>query len=251
MTSIILLLLVFVIYIYNQCKEGYKNVDTVGYNNSFVISNDIVSIYDRETLDLTNIFSDLFKDSDCDFDTDTYLVYGTYIEFPFNDIIKRIICDYLKKNVSKFKKDKIEINADINHMYWKNINDDRLFIFNVNLLNSTNFMTRNIKVKILIKNINNFMNGNDYKTNVLFSTLLLSTNILCIKLDKDNYVSKSSLYTGFDKLDPEYYEIKNQLHLMAPFMTSSSDLIITNNMKINFQNKLSTNYEKIKGKKVY
>lgn len=247
MTSIILLLLLLitlVIYKYKEYKEGYKDIDIVGYNNSYVIPNEIISIYESETLDLTSVFRNLFNDYD--FDTSTYLVYTTYIEFPFNNIIKKIILDYLKENVKRFKKDKIEINSNINHMYWKNIGDDRLFIFNVNLLNSTNFMTRNIKVKILIKNIRNFMNDDNYKTNVPSLTLMLSTTILCIKLDTDNYVSKFSSYTGFDKLDPGYYKIKNALHLTSPFITSSSDLIITNNMKINFQKKLDTNSKILK-----
>jgi len=241
-----ILLLLFIIYKCKECKEQYK--DTVGYNNSSVLSNKILSIYESETLEITSIFNELFKNSDCDFDTSTYLMHGTYIEFPFNNIIKKMISDYLKENVSKFKKDKIEINADINHMYWKNTGNDRLFIFNVNLLNNTRFMTRNIVVKILIKDIKNFMNDNDYKTDIPALTLVLSTNILCIKLDTDNYISEISSYTGFDKLEPQYYQIKNGLHLMSPFMTSSNDLIITDNMKIDFKNKLDINVENLKNK---
>lgn len=207
---IIILILIYILYI---TKEHFE---IVGYNNSVLPIKEIPTIYENETTQVTTLFNNIFKNKDCDFDTSTYTMYSDYIEFPFNNIIKKMIGDYLSLNVFNSK---IEVNSDINHLYWKDTGLDRLFIFNVNLLNKTHFMIRNIQVKILIKNIKDFINENYYRTDIPSSTLISSTDIVCIKLDTDNYLSNNNI-NGFDELNPEYYEIKNTLHLMAPFLTS-------------------------------
>jgi hypothetical protein len=243
----VLIIIAIILYIYvSRNNEQFIEEIVVGYNHINVPLNKIPTAYDNETRELTDIFSRLFKDEDNNFDLATYNLYSDYIEFPFNNIIKKMIADYIK-NVGVFNKDKIEINADINRLYWKNDGNNRLFIFNVNLLNNTRFMTRNIQVKIMIKNINNFTNGNDYRTDVPSATLTSSTDMLYIKLDTDNYFSKiKDNYTGIDKLEPNYYNIKNTLFLMDPFLTSGNNMILTNDMKTNFQTQIASHEELMK-----
>lgn len=238
-----ILIIIFCIFIVFN-KESFSNV--VGYNNIFIPVNRIPSAYDNETKEITNIFNKLFKQDLCNFDLSTYKLYNNYIEFPFNNIIKKMLSDYLKKSVDKFKKDKIEINSDINHMYWKDVNNDRLFIFNVNLLNNTHFLTRNIQVKIIIKNIKDFMNNDNYRTDIPAAKLILSTDILCIKLDVDNYSKIEDTIQGFDNLQPNFYNIKNSLYLMDPFITSGKDMFITQHMNDEFKKQIKIHEELMK-----
>jgi hypothetical protein len=243
---IILLLICFTSKFFNKFTEKFtSNYNIVGYNNLSLPIKIIPSIYDNETIEITKLLDNIFKVSNCDFDLSKYTIYSTYIEFPFNNIIKKMIADYIKNNIDTFTNDKIEINSDINHLYWKNEGDDRLFIFNVNLLNNTRFMVRNIQVKILIKNIKKFMNDNDYKTNIPAATLISSTDILCIKLDTDNYLRNTDI-NGFDKLKEPYYQIKNKLFLMDPFLTSGDNIKVTYNMKTLFKEQIKIREELMK-----
>lgn len=247
---LLFLLLCLLYYILFQSKEHYVT-DVVAYNNVRVPTYIIPSILETETKELTKLFQALSKDSD--FKIDKYNIQNPYLPFPFNNPLKKFVIDYLKQNVEEYKEHKLEITSDLNDVYWLDVDNDRLFIFNVNLVNNTKFMTRNIVVKLRIKNIKQFIKGpedysvnervdpknalTNYKTNIPVATLLNSTEMLGIQLGRMNIVLED--IKGMDKLDLPYYQIKNTLHLMDPFITSGKDMIITSTMKKNFEKELS------------
>jgi len=128
------------------------------------------------------------------------------------------------------------------NIHWKDDGDDRIFIFNVHLVNNTVLVSRNLRVKIKIKMIKNFLNDNsniqfaiqtDYQDNIPYLTLLPSIDILSIRLDSDVYSTES--INGIDALHPNFYLIKNELSLMYPYSTSKSESTITEDMKIKFK----------------
>lgn len=207
-----------------------ENFEIVGYNNSNIPKYIIKNLYDTESDNLEVLFNKISKDKMTD--TSDFILYSNYIEFPFNNIIKSFLSNYLTKIIG----DKIQINTNINNMYWKDINQDRIFIFNINMINNTHFTTRQLKVKIIIHNIKNFIkskNIQDYATDVNPQLLINAIDILSINLASDNY--KTSTLIGIDQLNPNFYIIKNNLFLMDPFLTSGKDAIITDTMKKNFE----------------
>lgn len=220
MKNLIIIIILVIIYIYYiNIKENF-----VGYNNTNIPLNHIPNIYENETTELTNILSSLFKESN--FETLNYNLYNIYIEFPFTTIIKKMIENFFQSFI--VKKDKITVNSNLNKMYWKDIGNDRIFIFNTTILNNTHFTIRNIKVKIIIKDIHNYMIGDNYITTIPYS-INSSINIISIKLDDDNSFDNNTI-TGIDDLQPIYYQIKNTMHLMDPFYTSHNDSVITEKM---------------------
>jgi hypothetical protein len=190
----------------------------------------------------------------------------------------------MKTNIERFKGHKMQITSDLNKLYYKDSDNDRIFIFNISLVNNTRFMTRNLRIKLKIKNINNFIkdiktepseiepskleqnniepskieqnniepskieqNNIEYRTDIPSQTIINASEILSIRLDKNNYARFE--LQGFDSLNPYYYQIKNILGLTEPFVTSGRDMIITDKMKKDFVKKIEESQELLTGKK--
>lgn len=214
MLLMILYIISILILIYFVCfKRMNEAFNVVGYNNTKLQDDKITSIYDNETDMITKEL--VFKEAECDFDKSGYTIHGMYIEFPLKNIFKQKTLYYLE-NLNIFKNDKLEMHSDINNLYWKNESDNRVFIFDVNIIiNSPKFMIRNIQVKILIKNVMQFMNANgSYRTDNVYDKVN-EIEIECIKLN-DNFKS-NNMIKGIDELKPLYHEITNRLNLTEPF----------------------------------
>jgi general stress protein CsbA len=251
-------ILVIVYLIYSSVTKEHYVTTIVGYNNIAIPAYYIPNIFETETKELIEVFKKAFKDDDVE--PKDYKEHNPYIPFPFESSIKKLIIDYLKTNVPKFKGHKLEITTDLNKLYYKNNEDDRLFIFNINLVDNTKFMTRNVRVKIRIKNILKFIKDNtdygeqtsierknaeiNYRTNIPSQTVINATEILSIRLDKNNYARFT--LSGQDELKPNYYQIKNVLGLMDPFVTSGRDMILTDEIKKDFEKEILSKKELLK-----
>jgi hypothetical protein len=244
---IIIIILSYLLFrfIFGDNKEHYET-STVGYNSIKIPDYKIDSLFDTETKELDEVFKVAFKDDNIE--PIGFKIHNPYIPFPFDIPIKKLIINYLKNNIDKFKNNKLEIMNNISKIYYKDIGNDRIFIFNVSIINNTKFMTRNLRVKIKLKDIIKFMKDNidntnidkkgeltDYRTNISVDTIINAIELLSIRLDNNNYAIFK--LTGIDSLTPELYEIKNRLGLMDPFLTSERDMIITEKMNKDFINK--------------
>lgn len=254
------LIFVFVYLVYSSVSKEHYVTTIVGYNNIAIPAYYIPNIFETETKELIKVFKEAFKDDNVE--PIGYKEHNPYIPFPFEAPIKKLIIDYLKTNIPKFKGHKLEITTDLNKLYYRNSGDDRLFIFNVNLLDNTQFMTRNVRVKIRIKNILKFIKDNtdyelgeqtmaerknaeiNYRTNIPAQTVINSTDLLSIRLDKNNYARFT--LTGQDALKPNYYQIKNVLGLMDPFVTSGRDMVISEKVKKDFEKEILAKKELLK-----
>lgn len=244
-TLFVLFLLCYSIYkVLFEVKENYVT-EIVGYNNIVVPTFYIPNIFETETQELIKVFKEAFKDDNVE--PVGYKEHNPNIPFPFEAPIKKFIIDYLKSNINKFKGHKLEITSDLNKVYYKDDGIDRLFIFNINLVDNTQFMTRNVRVKIKIKKIANFIKDDkdynvgantkkpevDYRTSIPAQTVINAIELLSIRLDKNNYARFE--LSGLDSLRPNFYQIKNVLGLMDPFVTSGRDMIVTDKMKTEFE----------------
>lgn len=248
---IILISYIIVSYFFDNKKEHYVT-SIVGYNNIDIPSYHIPSIFDLETRELVKVFKDKFSDDNVE--PFGFKEHNPYIPFPFEASIKKVIIDYMKINIEKFKGHKLEITSDLNKLYYKDLNNDRVFIFNISLLDNTKFMTRNLRIKLKVKNINNFIKDVkteqgeiDYRTDIPSQTVINSSNILSIRLDANNYARFE--LGSIDSLRPNYYQIKNVLGLMDPFVTSGRDMIITDEMKKDFIKEIEKHEKLLTGKK--
>lgn len=233
---IILISYIIVSYLFDNKKEHYIT-SIVGANNIAIPTYYIPSVFESETKELVKLFKDTFSDDNVE--PIGFKEHNPYIPFPFEASVKKLIIDYMKTSVEKFKGHKLEITSDLNKLYYKESGNDRIFIFNISLVDNTKFMSRNVRVKIKIKGIDNFIrsaeteqNEINYRTDIPSQTIINASEILSIRLDKNNYARFE--LQGIDSLKPNYYQIKNILGLMDPFVTSGRDMIITDKMKKNF-----------------
>jgi hypothetical protein len=232
---IILISYIIVSYLFDN-KEHYVTT-IVGSNNIAIPAYYIPNVFESETKELVKLFKDTFSDDNVE--PLGFKEQNPYIPFPFESSIKKLIIDYMKTNIGKFNGQKLEITSDLNKLYYKESGNDRIFIFNISLVNNTKFMSRNLRVKLKIKDINNFIRGVktdqseiDYRIDIPSQTIINASEILSIRLDKNNYARFE--LQGIDSLLPNYYQIKNILGLMEPFVTSGRDMIITDKMKKDF-----------------
>lgn len=147
-------------------------------------------------------------------DTGVYTLINNNINFSLNDIFKKHIIDFFISN-NIYIEDKLSIIGNIRDIYVKKENEDYYYIFNASLNNLTKFFVKDIKVKLKIENNN--------------------IHIIAIQI-KELASSQNDKIVGIDKNTPIFYEIKNTLHLTDPFITSGKELVITDSMKINFNN---------------
>lgn len=241
-------------YILSVKVENFK---VVASNSSNIPCYTIDSIYDKETSKLKEIFNEIntkfniLDNSENNkliknipngifgptsggypinygglFNTTGYILINNNISFNFDNSFKIIIRDFLKPY---FDKENIYITK-ITNVYFKLNNKDIVYIFNAQFLNSTNFTSRNLVIKLKIKNIQEFIDIIDIKL------LSYNTKILFIELNKndDNSIEYKTKYNPSVTLTPNFYNIKNKLYLMDPFITSSKEMVIDNEMKINF-----------------
>ena len=235
---IYILIIIIIIFLY---KHTFENFDIVAYNNTNVPNNTIKSIYETESETLQNLFDNLnlqnkdFKESNLD---KQFKLINMNLVFPFSNIFKKLIIEYLHSSIPKYKKDKVYILGKLINIYQKDLDNTRTFIFNFTLVNPVNFFTRNIKIRLKINNINQFLDETFNYLDVIDENLLrLNTNLESITLDKNNYINFT--FNPIDNLSEPYYLIKNKFFLLDPFLTSGRESIITNNDKIKFQSILN------------
>lgn len=207
---IILICIIYIIYIIylHTLKEQFT---VVGYNTSQLPSYTIDNLFNIE---IKKIQTKLLKASiDKTISVDSsYILYNNNLTFPFTDQFIILIQDFLKTNLTS---DKLQISKPTN-IYWKDSLGNQSFIFNINILNTVHFTSRNLIVKVIIKN----------------NTLFISN----ISLAKDNFAKFT--IPGVDSYYPQEYQIQNGLFLLDPFYTSGYDMIITKDMKLNFDKSL-------------
>ena len=125
----------------------------------------------------------------------------------------------------------IVIPGNFNNLYYKDIENDRIFIFNTSVIDNTRFISINLQVKIKIKNIKDFLQNYDKNTveeNINYIQIIqnnVDIELLSLRIDEQMFAKFT--YPGIDSLQPNMYQLKNRLGLMYPYITSNKDMTIT------------------------
>lgn len=203
---VIFLIGIWIVSLAQNAKISSKT-DTfvVAFNNDSVPQNPIKTIDSIQNDTLNKIFS-IATPIDID---QTFVLYNDNITFPLNNLFKSLALEYFNKNAPQFSKDKIYIANDMNNIYYKKYtNINTLYISNFNLTNPKNLFTKNIKMGVDY----NEQNGQG--------------QVLFMKLDTlpDNEILSTD---SIDKLQPDYYTLKNNMFLMDPWITSNNSMTIS------------------------
>lgn len=149
------------------------------------------------------------------FDKTNYTLINNNIQFILNDAFKTHILDFFKLN-NIYLNDKLTIIDDLKDIYVKKENDTYYYIFKVNLNNLTKFFVKTTNVKLKVENNN--------------------IHIISIHIDDNKNTNTIINVSENDESNPNYYEIKNTLYLTDPFITSGKDMVISDSMKLDFNN---------------
>jgi hypothetical protein len=238
MDIFIILIICIVIVIFLTNKE---TLTIVGYNNIDVPENPLSIPYFMDSKAISKSLKSILRDDNVHWSG--YNIHNDLLPFPFKEGLRKILTDYLKNNIIQLKNDNLEITSNFSNIHWKDDGNDRIFIFNIHLINNTVFISRNLRVKIKIKMIKDFLKDDNpniqftfqtnYKDNIDIPLLSSAIDILSIRLESDVYPVDT--IDGVDALQPTFYLIKNELSLMYPYSTSKKESTITEDMKIKFK----------------
>ena len=268
LTLIICIIIMMIIYLwYSNSKENFQ---VVASNSLDIPCYSIKSLYKKDAIKLKEIFTQINTDLGVTlqsqqseqvhqklkpglfgiptggspinyggyFDNTGYTLINNNVSFAFDSQFKSIIKNILQKY---FPKNIISI-TNITNLYFKQENNNILYIFNVDFTNVTKFTYKNLIIKLKINNYTKFLNSNpsspnDFQSNIDSKILLYNTNILGIILNKndDNTIKYTAKYSPSVTLTPNLFTINNNLHLMDPFLTSDNQMMITDKMKSDFK----------------
>jgi hypothetical protein len=233
---ICILIFIYVIHFVFNKFEFFEN--PVEYNSDDIPENKLDSIYDKETADLTNLFNTLptIKEIPSDYKNTFQNVSNYTILIIYNEFSKRLVDVF--DNLFNIK---INIVKESYNVYYKDFEDSREYIFNININNKKTNTIRILKVYLKINQIKNLLNdkGDIEQYNLIYLKNNIEINKLVLDdlLKDETEVSSSNLFSNYYKIDK-----KN---------SSKDEMLITESMKDNFkkmlkERELSEQKERIK-----
>ena len=246
LNTIIIIIIILTILFFKNILFYKEYFDVSFYNDSYV-PNDQDTLYQTEIKELNEIFEQVNTENFPDY-RNVYSKLPGYLKFPWQKLVNSLVITVLKDVFSKSKKyrdSKLSVVKDMYNIYLYDDNsNNRHIVFTVDVRNETLKWTRKIKFYAILNNLSNFLTDTgDYTTdiNIDFEKAFLSNlSIRTISLEESTV---TLLVKGVDdKIGKEdyynYYIIKNTLHLMDPYITSGESMVITDDMRRNFDSGL-------------
>ena len=154
------------------------------------------------------------------FTIETFQVFNNNIKFPYNDLFKKNVTDYLKKQFGK--------------------NDDKLYLFG----NLFDIEFKETDTTIIYK-FKSFISTPKSNTNTVLIELTVEKSDNSITINSVKYLTDIKETEFLPGYTYEFYTIKNKYYLMDPFLTTSKELVITDDMKTKFAKVLNEKYQTI------
>ena len=209
-----------------------------GYNTLYNFGDDSDVLYRNDIERLSKLFSEFNKIPLPDYKRD-FQFFPNILTFPLNDEIKKQILPKIKEII---KEDNLEIFQNISNIYWKdNVSGSREFIFTINII----IRERGFSQKLLV--YINFINMKDFLMDsgeIMILRQLYPEDIQILNISVENIKNELTVkfLPNIENKDGLFYQIKNKLHLMDPFVTSGKDMKITDEMIKNFDEDINSRY---------
>lgn len=237
MNEIYIYIILICIFIYFFNPFRIENFNSVPYNSFVVPKNKIRTLYEEDTILLNDAFDlHINRGNTIPDYKNTFIKYPYYMTFPYNNLIKEIILNKASELLSKedhFSGSKFDILGDLTDIYWKDIDNSRHFVFNINLNNRPKAFTRKLLVYFIINNIDNYLTDMDeYIPNITIKDF--DYTIKYIEVDKQLEFTPIKPREEVLNADSDFnnmYKINNTLYLMHPFLTSKKEMDITDKQK--------------------
>lgn len=146
-----------------------------------------------------------------------------YHVFDLDNILKEYLSDYVTDLFSKsqvYKESKVDLIRKLYNMKWGDIGKDRHYLFNIDLLNSSEFFSFKLVVYLVITNLSDF--ELDKKVDrIVIKYIGIDETVSPLGIDKPTTTTTTTQQKQFDikpytKEDSSsYYRITNSLYLMT------------------------------------
>jgi hypothetical protein len=243
--DILFISLLFII-LYWLFKHKFYDYFTVYSSNASYIKDIFPSQLDIQTNKIKSLLEKQFTENDSEYDINkidknSWQQFSFYQNFIYEKNFKEICLDNLKNILSNdFPNIELISTKEFDNIYWKDISNNRHFIFDMTVSSKNYGFTRIFSIYLILNNINNYLlDDGSYIANLNNSDLL-------IKFIKENTLNTENLEILPPKSPFYYYEIKNKLHLMDPFLSSGKEMQITEELQTKFQDVLSKKEESLK-----
>jgi len=234
--AILSCILIWVFYI------KYENFFVSAYNTDIEIEplkTDIIIQNEKIKNALSNKFNEEYNIEKVNKTSFNQLSY--YETFAMDTFFKENCLDKLKNILSPdFPNINLLSVPDLQNIFWKDIDNSRHFIFDIVTTSSNYQFIRVFTCYCILNNLNKYIldDGSyvfDIKSTFSNSDVNIVYIIDIINSNKENTLSGNNLFN--------YYEIKNKLHLMDPFITSGKEIQITQTQKEEFEKLLTKKSE--------
>lgn len=234
----IYIIIILIVFIYSFFT--IETFTVTPYNSSKVPLNKQDTLYEKEIKELNQIFEQ--TNSQGFPAVKSFQIMPGYLKFPMQKSFNKIILQRLNsifKNSKKYRKTKFKIVKDMYDIRWKDIEGSRHFVFNIDINNDTLKWTRRLRMYVIVKDIKRFLTdtGEYIQTNnfnsqgIEINTIALEESTVRLLIGGiDGEIGNEKYYN--------YYNIKNVLYLMDPFLTSGKDMMITDKMRKEFKDLL-------------
>jgi len=223
---------------YFKRREGFveSNADNVPEDR-------IQTLYETETHNIDTLLDTINNTPLPDFRS-YYIKYPTYMKFPLNELFRDKVMSIIKPlfaNSASFNNTKIDTIRDIYDLYSSDsTNGTRHFVFAIDINNPIKAFTRKLRVYLSIPHITKFTTDNgDYIGNLQDKDIIVNYIGTDNNLQFNNTTFVPSEFSIGNTNYKNFYNIKNTLYLMDPFITNGKDMVITNEMHAAFENKVN------------
>lgn len=126
---------------------------------------------------------------------------------------------------------------DVRNVYWKDVQLDRHFVFQIDLEHTKENVVQQALMYVVVRGVNKFLTGTGEYFGVPSAQDMSMDSGMVISIQSHGCLAMPGNALG------EYYEIKNTMHLMDPFLTSGKDLQVTQGMRASFSKDLERKLE--------
>jgi len=248
--AVLVVLVVLLVLYYYYGTLPSRETFFVAYN----VTN--VPINKQETLDESDVFylnTALNKYNTSGFpNTYDYMKYtGTKkdkLPLPLSNEVQDLISEKVITTLRIINKgDRLEIrriksetkSEAFYDLYWKMIDNNIHCVFKMDIMNKDKGWSRTFKIYLVVKTAGK-RQGTLPMANRLVRQDTLSIIIKTISLEEFSYLSFEDINQNDE--GSNYYKIENTLRLMDPYLTSGTEMKITDSMKEKFNNALKKKY---------
>lgn len=240
-----IIIILFFLYLFYKLYSVRDNFSVNAYNSN-EITDTSKSQLEIQTDKIKESLDKIFKQN-TDFipekiDKTSFKEFSFYENFIYEKDFKNIFLNNLKEILSQnFPNISLNSTSELKNIYFKDISNDRHYIFDITVTSQNYGFTRIFSCYAILKNIKNYL----LDDNTLISGLNIDNSNLefkyIIEIKNTDNLKLLSGKTPFD-----YYQIKNKLHLMDPFVTTGKEIQITTELINNFDKTLSEKTELLK-----